>query len=265
MDLFLKLLSYYNNQDNNQTYYRIIDYILHNLDKMEELSINELAEKTFTSPATITRFIHHFGYDKYASFRKEIKERNNPNLKSKFKLRESDINNLKDNPKLFIESYAQEVSNSISDISSTLDIKQIDRFLVRLYETKKIAFFGYDDSINIAKELQTGFLARKKVIEVAENFEKQIEIVNNYDESCLVVIIPSYGNYFDYYNDIYDQLVLKKIPMILITQNYSSMKEFNFEEIIYLLSKRYSRIGNYPLRIFSEYILRRFMYMNLKN
>lgn len=53
--------------------------------------------------------------------------------------------------------------------------------------------------------------------------------------------------------------------MILITQNYSSMKEFNFEEIIYLLSKRYSRIGNYPLRIFSEYILRRFMYMNLKN
>ena len=31
MDLFLKLLSYYNNQDNNQTYYRIIDYILHKL------------------------------------------------------------------------------------------------------------------------------------------------------------------------------------------------------------------------------------------
>lgn len=75
---------------------------------------------------------------------------------------------------------------------------------------KRLLFFGYDDSINIAKELQTGFLARKKVIEVAENFEKQIEIVNNYDESCLVVIISSYGNYFDYYNDIYDQLVLKK-------------------------------------------------------
>lgn len=263
MDLFGKLLSYYNNRDNNQTYYRIIEYILHNIDKMNSLSITEFAEKTFTSPATITRFIHHFGYDKYSVFRKEVENLNNSNLKSTLKLRESDINNLKDNPELFINNYVEEVINSISDVSSTLDLKQIDRFLLRLSKTKNVAFFGYDDSINIAKELQIGFLARKKIVEVAESYEKQIEIVDNYDKSCLIVVISSYGNYFDHYADIYDRLVQRGIPMILVTQNYSSMKEFNFEEIIHLLSKRYSRIGNYPLRIFSEYIIRRFAYMNL--
>ena len=263
MDAFGKLLSYYNNQDNNNTYYRIVDYILHNLDKITNLSITELAENTFVSTATITRFIHYLGYDNYALFRKEFQTLKNVNLNSFFKLRTSDVDNLKDNPQLFIDSYTLEVCKSISDVSSTLDLHQIDHFLLRLSSTNNIAFLGYGDSITIAKDIQLGFLARKKVVEVGENHEKQLEIVNNYDISCLVVLISSYGNYFNHYDDIYNKLVQKRIPMILITQNYTSMKQFDFEETIYLTSERYPTIGNYPLRIFSEYVVRRFAYLNL--
>ena len=263
MDEFRKLLSHYNSENSDNTYYRIIDYILHNLSKITDLSITELAENTFTSAATITRFIHYLGYDNYTSFRKEFQNFKYTNLKSFLKLTTPDIDNLKDNPQLFMDNYTLEVCNSIADVSSTLNVKQIDDFLLRLHSTKNVSFFGYGDSLTIAKDIQLGLLTRKKVVEVANNYEKQLEIVNNYDESCLVVIISNYGNYFNYYNDIYNKLVAKRIPIILITQNYTSMKQFDFEETIYLTSKRYPRIGNYPLRIFSEYIIRRFAYLDL--
>lgn len=68
MNNFEKMIEYYNKKNEKNTNYEIIDYILSNLPRIDTLSTKEIAEKTFVSKATITRFIRTFGYDSFYDF-----------------------------------------------------------------------------------------------------------------------------------------------------------------------------------------------------
>ena len=59
-----------------ETEKEVIDYLMNHLDLLEELSINDLAKKTYTSNATIIRLCRKTGYSGYKALKVDlIKER----------------------------------------------------------------------------------------------------------------------------------------------------------------------------------------------
>lgn len=53
---------------------RIADYILINIDKIPQTTMEELAQNTYTSHSAIVRFAKKMGYDGFKEFKQAISE-----------------------------------------------------------------------------------------------------------------------------------------------------------------------------------------------
>lgn len=56
VDILYNLLTYINASYSQDMYYTICYQVLNNIEKIPDISINELADLCYTSPATISRF-----------------------------------------------------------------------------------------------------------------------------------------------------------------------------------------------------------------
>ncbi|KAF1303010.1 MurR/RpiR family transcriptional regulator [Candidatus Enterococcus willemsii] len=260
MDPITKLYSYFNTENSQSTYYKLTEFVLENVKRLPELSISDFAEATFVSKATITRFIHFIGFENYHEFKKYFRRLNSNSRLSFLKLTNHEVNQIKDFPADFLQQYTQQIIQAIQDTAQTMNLEEIDLLVQAVNKAEHVAFLGYSDSNIIAKDIQLGCLAIGKKIEVAESSEKFSDIVTRFSEQDLIVILSNYGNFFNHYQSFYDLLLTKNIPLVLVTQNYSSMDSFRFQQTIYLTTKRQLNIGNYPMRIFSEYFVRRMMF-----
>ncbi|HHD1574556.1 TPA: MurR/RpiR family transcriptional regulator [Enterococcus faecium] len=261
MDPILKLYSYINIEDSRNTYYKLSLFVIKNIKRLPELSISQFAEESFVSKATITRFIQFLEFESYAEFKSYFDYLNNSSKLSFLKLTESDVSNIQDAPLEFLHNYTQKITESIQDTVASMDVRAIDSLIHSVKSAKKVAFLGFSDSNTIAKDIQLGCLSIGKFIEIAESSQKFYDILERFDSNDLIVILSNYGNFFSVYHQLYNGLLSKKIPLILVTQNYSTMDSFRFKQTIYLTSKRQLNIGNYPMRIFSEYFVRRITFI----
>lgn len=191
-------------------------------------------------------------------FKKEIHELYHEDLNSSLRTSNKQLNIIKNNPETFMETYTNSICEALKDTFELLDYKKIDCLISSLL-SQKSAIFAFNQSINYAKEIQKDFLLKNKIIMVGETADKQKEIAGNLDNNSVALILSNYGNYFKDHNEIVDILINNNVKMILVTLSYSSPLLVNFDEIITLSSKRFTDVGGYPLKLFTEYLVRRLM------
>lgn len=262
MDPILKLYSYINTQDSGNTYYKLSLFVIKNIKRLPNMSISQFAEESFVSKATITRFIQFLEFEGYTDFKSYFDRLLNSSSKLSFlKLTEPDVSDIQGAPLDFLHNYTQQITEVIEDTAASMDVQAIDSLIHSVKSAEKVAFLGFSDSNTIAKDIQLGCLSIGKLIEVAESTQKFYDILERFDSNDLIVILSNYGNFFSVYHQLYNALLSKRIPLILVTQNYGTMDSFRFKQTIYLTSKRQLNIGNYPMRIFSEYFVRRITFI----
>lgn len=259
MDPITKLFSYMNHENSQDTYYRLAEFTLQHTNQLATLSISEFAEATFVSQATITRFIHFLGFENYLAFKKFFLKLSQTTKQSFLKLSAGEVAQVRDEPDHFFEHYTNLIIQSIQDTADSLQLNEVEQLIDAVFAADNVAFLGYSDSNTIAKDIQLGALAAHKKIEVAESEQKFDDILHRFTENDLIVILSNYGNFFRHYQHFYEALLTTKIPLILVTQHFYSMDSFGFKQTIYLTSKRSLNVGNYPMRIFSEYFVRRLL------
>lgn len=258
MDTLYTMIQYYNTCTQYDTNYEIIEYILKNIDIINTLSISKIADETFVSKSTITRFVRKFGYKDFDDFRLSIHKFYHNNWNSSFRLNNNQLKTLKDEPELFFDEYSQSICDAIEDMKNIFDYRKVD-FLIDEMMSKKCAIFAYNQPLQCAKEIQNDFLIKNRIIYVGETFEKQLNLAQSLTNQDLAIIFSNYGNYFNEHSQIIDTLTRQQVPIILITLNYHSPQSLIFKDIIYLSSKPFSAVGGYPMKLFTEYLIRRFI------
>lgn len=257
MDPISKLLDYINKKPKDATYYRLAIYTLEHIKEMANISISDFADAVYVSNATITRFTHFLGFENFNSFKKYFNNLSHTSKNAFLKLSVDQVEHLSTNPQLFFEDYCQKVIQSIEEMKETIAIEEVDQLISKMNQANNVAILGYSDANVIAKDIQLGCLSLGKIIDVVESTEKFESIINHYTKDDLMIILSNYGNFFRHFAKFYEQITLQSVPLVLVTQNYNSMDSFNYSQVIYLSAKRSLAIGNYPLRIFSEYLIRR--------
>ena len=135
-------------QDNKytETEKEVIDYLMNHLDLLEELSINDLAKKTYTSNATIIRLCRKTGYSGYKALKVDlIKEREankyiveNVDYTTPFQFNETTEEIMKNMFSLYQES--------IKQVYSSLDIDVLKSMAYEIIHKKRIFLFSYGDT-----------------------------------------------------------------------------------------------------------------------
>ncbi len=209
------LLSIINDPSQKGINYDIAKTILNNLDKIDDLGINELAELCFVSSATISRFCRFLGCNGFADFKEII------TTPITFTNRTTPFINAIDNEKYLLSS----IINELNCLINHIDQSKIDSLIKDIHLYKKVAILGRGNSGQFAKQLQYNLAFYKKITYTFINLYDQIDYIANADSDTLIIVISVSGNYFSPYR-FDDSLRFKqertkdtKAKIICITKN----------------------------------------------
>jgi len=114
-------------------------YLLNNIEEIPFLSIKNIAQKSKTSTATVTRFVREFGFEGFYDFKNQLQEelRNKVNPVDKFGLLDDKLNG----EGSLLKVAEQDIKN-INRLLTTIDKKILDNFKNNIEKSKRIFTFG---------------------------------------------------------------------------------------------------------------------------
>lgn len=251
-------LNYLNRKPRDNTYAKIIVFLLTHAKEVEHLTISQIADRCFVSPATMTRFCQFFGIASFAQLRESLIGMNAMKSHNGLRLKEKELKELKSDPKAFLLSYEEEIHRAMTDVIQTIDIEAIDQLLEAIHQAKEVILIGYSSTLELAKDIQTAFISNQKLLFVAETEEIQQSFVKQLNKDSMVLVISSYGTLLNKNTDLINEISNSPAMSVLFTQHTQNILTNLFDESINVTTTNYVRIGNYPLNFFFDYFVRRY-------
>lgn len=193
----------------------IASYLLNNPSQIADLSIHELAKRTFSSSSSIVRLCHRLGYAGYKEFRKaatmELAVREQSQMDQEKELHRSD--SLED----IIEKITYKNIMSLEDTKNLMDVESLRECLHLIKRSRFIYLFGLGASLCAAKDAYLKFLRLNKPCIINEDWHSQLLQARNATEQDLGIVISYSGNTVEVI-ECMKALKENKTPIIAITR-----------------------------------------------
>lgn len=210
-------------QDND---YAVATFILHNIHRIQEISINEVIDESFTTRSAVRRFCHRIGYDNFSEFKQSFSKLVFPS-------------NLTFRHFLPIEDYRQSRHNEIQQMLDDLDQQISNETVVEIVslisQYKKVVLVCANNTSGDLIRFQQELLFVEKIVFVISDVYEDNNLLNNVDEETLVIVVSASGTFASEADKWIQSLSSYKV---LITGN----QNLNFQQTyqkIYLLSQQH--------------------------
>lgn len=169
-----------------ETEKEILEYMVENLDVLPKLSSRKLAEKTYTSPTTVVRFVKKLGYQNYNDFKYNIisKLKNN-NEESQITSHEKALSVLNKVEKIQIEA--------MNDFKNKISLKTFQEIIDVCYQHQYIDIIANDCNAILGKYALHYLSSLGKMVHVYHETNQQIYASMNVPHDHLVIIISKYA------------------------------------------------------------------------
>lgn len=160
--------------------------MVENLDVLPKLSSRKLAEKTYTSPTTIVRFVKKLGYQNYNDFKYNIisKLKNN-NEESQITSHEKALSVLNKVEKIQIEA--------MNDFKNKISLETFQEIIDACYQHQYIDIIANDCNAILGKYALHYLSSLGKIVQVYHETDQQIYASMNVPHDHLVIIISKYA------------------------------------------------------------------------
>ena len=198
---------------------RIADFILQNMPDVARLSVREIADKSNTSGATVSRFVRKIGYESFADLRLAIAvDQNGQDEEGKESVTEISLGNVEASIQFILENKIQELSGT----AALLDAAKVEKIVGLINSSDNILFAAVGNSIpvfsNIAFKLgQIGIRAN-----CPATTESMILASLSLRRNDLLFIVSSSG-YSHRLETIVDNAEDSGTPIVFVTSNPNSV------------------------------------------
>lgn len=187
--VIVRLREYYN--EASITEKGIVKYIITHPEQVSEMTVYKLAEKTFSSPATIIRMCQKNGFGGYKDFSKaliyELAMRSQNKSEEKTEITKSD--SIED----IIEKVTYKNIISLEDTKNILDPEVLSKSITLLTNCENICIFGIGSSLIVAKDAQQKFMRLNKHCSVSDDWHLQLLTARNMSEKDVGIIVSYSG------------------------------------------------------------------------
>jgi DNA-binding MurR/RpiR family transcriptional regulator len=158
-------------------------YVSENVEKVQMMSIRELAANTFSNTTTILRYTRKLGYSGFEEFKVKIK--------SDLQSRNSDdyIINARESAIEVINKMKTLNRQVIDQTVDRLSLEQINRILHKIEDMEFVDFIAYDANAALADYASHYFFQVSKICNVYEDIDQQIGFAQNADPSHHIVFV----------------------------------------------------------------------------
>ena len=188
VDILYTLMSYVNVSSSQDMYYTIAHTILTHLEKITDISINDLADLCYTSPATISRFCKDLNCKNFASFKHEMAI-SLEIARDEIHVDPHDYTEIIKQPQYLVDKMYQETIASLQLVHQSINIHSIDQICHMIYNAKKVHMIGYQFNKIISNDFQMKMLKLKKFVYAFVERGDEIQRLDMIDEDSLVIII----------------------------------------------------------------------------
>ena len=169
----------------------VADYLLAHPEEAMELSIHEMAERTFSSPSTMIRMCHRIGFDGYKEFRRavtyEMAVRKQSEEEERKEIARSD--GIED----IIEKITYKNIMSLEDTKNLLDADTLRQCVDLIRTCRTVLLFGMGASLCAARDAYLKFLRLNKPCIVNDDWHSQFLQARNATKDDLGIVISYSG------------------------------------------------------------------------
>lgn len=235
---------------------KISDYFLQNKSALSGITVNKLAQLTFSSNAAIIRFCRKLGYKGFRDFRidfeKELElnrfmESNTVDYTRPFQK--------KDSTDIIIKQLYTLHKKGLDQVQSCLDNKELEKMAYIMLNSKRIFLYGYGD-VKLALMGFGNLLAKIDIFPIiaTENSEERMLSKNVTSEDCALFVTYTLQN--ERFKQCAQILRERNVPIMLITANQDSMiAKYSTSRIFVPDMERSDRIATFYSKFAFEYIL----------
>lgn len=237
--------------------YAVGKFVLEQKDNLYKYTVNDIAEQTYTSKATVVRFAKALGFDGWKDFIKAFI--------SEIKYQEAHQTDIDANYPFYETSSTQEIIDglekvqieSIQDTADLLDVQQVKRAVDYLEESHRVIIFGLSPNNYLGELFRRKMMGIDKIVEIARIGEMGLISSTMTKNDCAIMISYS-GNSVNESPVLHLQTLLdKKVPVIAITSDGDNYLRRNVSCILTMSSKErlYTKISNFATEESIQYIL----------
>ena len=232
-----------NSYDEQSTKYVISQFVINNIDKIPNMSINKIAQSCHTSKSQISKYIQSLGYVNMADFKDDcfdyvsgIKRTN----KKAFYLDE-------DIKRQYI-SFTNQKLSSLQYTIDHLDINQLTRFISDIKDSHRIFVYAHGHARTMCTYIQNELTTKQK-----ETIICDVDFVKNYNfnENDLLIFISVNGNTFYYDKRVIYHILHSPVKTWLMT----CKKELYFSKNYLYVPTNNEEFNDYILRHVIDYFL----------
>lgn len=189
-NIILKLRDLATNTNHNQ--HTIATYIINNIEEVTNISIHELAHKTYTSPSSIVRLCKQIGFNGYRDFKHQLTLDLNSLLQQ-----ESDNRTMNINKNNTVQDIINNVSayniQALKDTQTLIDPQAIEKAVNIINKAQNILIFGIGSSYNVACDLQLKLMRINKPCILHAQHDSQLLAAKNATKNDVAILISYSG------------------------------------------------------------------------
>ena len=169
----------------------IIEWILENSKEASESTIHTLAQKTFSSPATVIRFCHKIGFKGFKEFQRSllyelaIRKQSNQSCME-------DISG-HDTLESIVDKVTYKTISSLENTRKLIDIRVLEKCVELLAESSSIYLFGLGSSLLVARDAYLKWLRIDKECFLCDDVHAQYLQAMNMKKGSVALIISYSG------------------------------------------------------------------------
>lgn len=234
---------------------QLANYILNHGEEVLSASIKELANKTYTSPATIVRLCHKLGLAGYADFKIKYSAELQYDNKTKKRI---DVNfpfEQSDSKVQIAHKIASLHQESIEDTLKLIDFKQLDRAIQALDKANHIYIFGSGNSLLAGLSFQHKMMRIGKLVELKILTGEQVFMSYAVKPDDIAIIVSYSGETQDIVN-VAKLLKRKNTPILGITSIGENQLSKYCDYVLNTCSREkiFSKIAPFSSKTSMEYI-----------
>ena len=169
----------------------IADYLLGHPEEAMELSIHDLAERTFSSPSTIIRMCHRIGFEGYKEFRRAVTYE--MAIRKKSEEDEQKEITRSDSIDDIIEKITYKNIMSLEDTKNLLDAETLQKCVDLVRGCQTVLLFGMGASLCAARDAYLKFLRLNKPCVINDDWHSQFLQARNSTGRDLGIVVSYSG------------------------------------------------------------------------
>ena len=197
----------------------VSDYLLSHQGEAMELSIHQLAERTFASPSTVIRMCQRIGFAGYKEFRQAVTcelavRRLNQEQEHKEITQSDSLDDI-------VDTVTYKNIRSLEDTKNLIDTETLQTCVDLVRRSRTVLLFGLGASLCAARDFYLKFLRLNKPCVINDDWHSQLLQAKNSDHEDLGIVVSYSGETVEVI-ECMKALRENGTPIIAITRRVSS-------------------------------------------